>query len=431
MAGGGAAGVGAAGGSSGPLDLTVAAKLTAVDDEGFESLSLDVTLGAPASPDVTLKHGRVFFAHEGGYAMLLGDVVKQKGSFYGVGPALTPGKVSKLPLSYVWSTPVTHVVVVLQGALGDGAFEQGAAAEAARVGFDAPPPMGPVGPASIAVRGPLVRVKTLGGDVVVPLVAQVVPWTSSPVVRKSFTATMEGGTAVPFGAAAAVVGVPTSVLVPTAGGATSVHLEAEVTIDGAASTLTRDVPITELAPVAVASPLKGTWRWRNGPCETVLHTHHQYPEQSFAYDILVEKNGASYAGDPNLNASYFAFGQPFFAALPGKVVLVDDTHDDNDGASPTPKNPDGDNNEIVVERDDGVRCVYTHLSKGSAKVKVGDAVSAGDELGKVGNAGQSSEPHLHFACFRTNATGRIQGLPLSLMVGGATGTPVGGDVLTF
>ena len=57
--------------------------------------------------------------------------------------------------------------------------------------------------------------------------------------------------------------------------------------------------------------------------------------------------------------------------------------------------------------------MYAHVRKGSAKVKVGDVVRAGDVLAEVGNAGFSTEPHLHLAYYTLDASGRVRALPMA------------------
>jgi murein DD-endopeptidase MepM/ murein hydrolase activator NlpD len=53
-------------------------------------------------------------------------------------------------------------------------------------------------------------------------------------------------------------------------------------------------------------------------------------------------------------------------------------------------------NAVVVRMKNGLSAVYAHLVPGSVKVLVGDRVTVGEELGKLGNSGGSLAPHLHF-----------------------------------
>ncbi|PKM01377.1 MAG: peptidase M23, partial [Gammaproteobacteria bacterium HGW-Gammaproteobacteria-7] len=45
---------------------------------------------------------------------------------------------------------------------------------------------------------------------------------------------------------------------------------------------------------------------------------------------------------------------------------------------------------------DGTHSAYLHLSRGSVRVRPGQQVKVGTLLGKSGNTGRSTGPHLHF-----------------------------------
>lgn len=55
-------------------------------------------------------------------------------------------------------------------------------------------------------------------------------------------------------------------------------------------------------------------------------------------------------------------------------------------------------NYIVLDRGDGVRTLYAHLSK--LTVSAGDKVESGQAIGAVGSSGQATGPHLHIALYQ-------------------------------
>jgi murein DD-endopeptidase MepM/ murein hydrolase activator NlpD len=82
------------------------------------------------------------------------------------------------------------------------------------------------------------------------------------------------------------------------------------------------------------------------------------------------------------------------AALAGTVVSVVQNNFDRETSNPSPCNRPW--NVVEVDHGNGYHAFYGHIRKNSARVKVGDAVSAGTILAVVGSAGCSSAPHLHF-----------------------------------
>lgn len=53
-------------------------------------------------------------------------------------------------------------------------------------------------------------------------------------------------------------------------------------------------------------------------------------------------------------------------------------------------------NHIIVQHIDNSFTVYAHLASGSVTINIGDSVKQGQVIGKVGNSGRSTGPHLHF-----------------------------------
>ena len=66
------------------------------------------------------------------------------------------------------------------------------------------------------------------------------------------------------------------------------------------------------------------------------------------------------------------------------------------------KNKSGYGNNILIDHGYGYMTRYAHLS--SFSVKKGDIVKRGQEIGKMGNTGKSTAPHLHYEVIKNNKT---------------------------
>lgn len=82
-------------------------------------------------------------------------------------------------------------------------------------------------------------------------------------------------------------------------------------------------------------------------------------------------------------------GTPILAADSGRVVAV---LNENYGYG----------NHIIVDHGNGLRTLYAHLS--ATMVGVGDNVSRGQQIGRMGSTGRSTGPHLHFTILTGNAS---------------------------
>ena len=84
------------------------------------------------------------------------------------------------------------------------------------------------------------------------------------------------------------------------------------------------------------------------------------------------------------------------AARAGTVIGVRDNSTANCYGGGTDWSCWKDANYVVVDHHDGTSALYVHLATGSASVKAGDDVVAGQKLAKDDNTGFSSGNHLHF-----------------------------------
>jgi murein DD-endopeptidase MepM/ murein hydrolase activator NlpD len=83
------------------------------------------------------------------------------------------------------------------------------------------------------------------------------------------------------------------------------------------------------------------------------------------------------------------------AAAPGTVTYV---KDDSDIGGPS-VNFWGYSNFISIKHQNEEYTRYDHLAFGSSKVRVGDIVTTGQEIAKLGMTGFTYLPHLHFQVF--------------------------------
>jgi hypothetical protein len=98
-------------------------------------------------------------------------------------------------------------------------------------------------------------------------------------------------------------------------------------------------------------------------------------------------------------------GVDVLAAADGTVTRVRDGQPDISMKAPTAPSAEGREcgNGIVVLHAGGWETQYCHLARTSVRVKPGDLVRAGQQLGRVGLSGRTEFPHLHFA-IRLNGT---------------------------
>lgn len=156
-------------------------------------------------------------------------------------------------------------------------------------------------------------------------------------------------------------------------------------------------------------PFAGEWVVFWGGRTPDQNYHVVAPDQRFAYDLLVIREGTSHTGDGSSNTDYHCFGQPILAPAGGRITAAVDSVPDNVPGQMNPAAPPG--NYVVIDHGAGEYSLLAHLRRGSVAVQVGDEVETGEALGECGNSGNSSEPHLHYHLQTGPTFGEGVGLP--------------------
>jgi hypothetical protein len=182
--------------------------------------------------------------------------------------------------------------------------------------------------------------------------------------------------------------------------------------------------------VRLAFPLKnGEFYVVNGGYSILINPHMKtleraplrfYRGQSYALDIVkLNRYGFRAQGAwPRDLAGYEIFGEPLYAPCDGEVLFTENRLPDRVPPEYDRQNPAG--NFVYLECGaSGV--LLAHLMQSSVAVVPGDRVREGQPIGRVGNSGYSTEPHLHIHAQRGG--GGVDFLaadPLPLQVEGRT-----------
>ena len=183
--------------------------------------------------------------------------------------------------------------------------------------------------------------------------------------------------------------------------------------------------IAEAKPLIIGPPLAGTgWVAANGCCNPdIVHRGSVqsvngalYDSQRFAIDWMrLDEQGRLVHGDESDVHNYTDYGADVLAVADGRVVsAVNNLEDQTPGRLPDPSSitiETVDGNHVVQDLGGGHFAFYAHMQKNSVRVKPGDQVKKGAVLGKLGNTGNTSAPHLHFHIMNRSSPMAADGLP--------------------
>jgi len=158
-------------------------------------------------------------------------------------------------------------------------------------------------------------------------------------------------------------------------------------------------PVDAAAPKRNTTPLdlpfRGSWYVAWGGDSTRQNHHRSIVNQKFAFDLIaVDASGSRHKGDGKANSDYYAYGRDILAPGDGTVVRVIDGIPENVPGDMEGKNLVG--NAVFIQHSPDETSVLGHMIPGSLRVKEGQKVRRGDLIGKCGNSGHSSDPHLHY-----------------------------------
>lgn len=222
-------------------------------------------------------------------------------------------------------------------------------------------------------------------------------------------------------------------------------------------------------PIIVEFPLRGEWFSPNTPGTKIPSHGTNRLGTRYAYDFIqVDWNRKGY---PSYQSNfikylicglsvknYYCWGKAIYAPCNGIVVKTENNYDENmrtnlfgdlRNACKNARWLDIGNDDIqkiagnyvIIKHTENVYVALCHLQKGSLQVSVGQSITTGKMIGKIGHSGNSFQPHLHFQLMDNEDITVAKGIPCvfkeyELFQNGKwekvyNGIPVKGDRIRF
>lgn len=170
-----------------------------------------------------------------------------------------------------------------------------------------------------------------------------------------------------------------------------------------------------VAPIDLEYPFADRWLTQRSPADRVPSHGTTLFASSFAIDFVpVDGDGRTAPVTsrsllrPEPAERFPGFGRPLLAPVAGVVVAVHDREPDHDAYRGLPSVGYAltqrrratlgwlalAGNHVLVDTGRAV-VALCHLQRGSAQVRLAEHVRVGQPLGRCGNSGNSTEPHVH------------------------------------
>ncbi len=179
--------------------------------------------------------------------------------------------------------------------------------------------------------------------------------------------------------------------------------------------------VDQRPPTVLGPPLRGPGWIAFGSCCDGPHRRALQPvngKLKLGQRFAIDWNGSDaqrrlVVGNPDINTNWVFFGKPVLAVADARVVAAVDRYPDQIPNNPGPvtlKSADG--NHVILRLGRRRYAGYAHLERGSLRVKRGQRVRRGQVIGRLGNTGSSSGPHLHMQLMTRPSLVFADGLPL-------------------
>lgn len=188
--------------------------------------------------------------------------------------------------------------------------------------------------------------------------------------------------------------------------------------------LGRNLPSAGVANIQL--PLgPGTYLIANGGSREVVNGHlmtlnptierfRAYRGQSYGVD-LIKIDGLGLRArrlQPRDPSAYEIYGEPVYAPCSGEIIAS--RNDRPDMPVPEPDREVIEGNHVILGCEHFV-LLLAHFQPGSVLVQKGEHVSVGEQVGVVGNSGNTTEPHLHISAQLSGSPAEpLSGEPLAI-----------------
>jgi len=146
-------------------------------------------------------------------------------------------------------------------------------------------------------------------------------------------------------------------------------------------------------PVELALPFTGRWSVLQGGSAYSFNHHYRVPAQRDALDLMALEDGRAVREAVEQLEDYASWGRPLLAPSAGTVVRAVGDRPDWPIGQRDPAHPAG--NHVIIELAPQRYVLLAHLQRNSLSVRAGERVRAGQPVGRCGNSGNTTAPHLH------------------------------------